>query len=316
MKAIVVEKPGSSSALQCKTDVPQPSVAKNEILVKVSHVGINYIDVYQRSGQFPVSMPFIPGCEGAGTVEKLGPNVTDLKVGDKVGFLCQGGAYAEYVSVSDAMAIKVEDVECGAAILLQGMTAVHLNSLVDVSSKWVLVYAAAGGTGSLICQVAKHRGASVIGVVSSEAKAEKIRNFVKHVIVGYDKVEKEVQRITNGGVHAVFDSVGKDTFEMSLAIARTGGIGHVIYFGAASGPPKPLDDFFSLHGTFITGASLFDAIGTKEGFEKLATDTLKLLKEKKIQCAIHKVYSLNDVKQAHEDISSRATTGKLLLKVD
>ncbi|KAG0003352.1 NADPH:quinone reductase [Entomortierella chlamydospora] len=281
MNAVQIPKHGDSSIL-AYVPVPKPTPKPDQVLVKVAYAGVNFIDTYQRSGLYPQTLPFILGREGSGEVVEVGPEAKgSFKVGDRVAFLNPGG-YAEYDAVSTLTLAKLPDavsLEQGAALLLQGLTAWSLVRQAYKVEKgdWVLVHAAAGGVGLLLCQMCKLLGANVIGTTSTDAKAKLAKENGADYIVdysnGYDSLIEKVNEVTgNKGVHVVYDGVGAATFDVSLKVVRR--------------------------------------LGTVVSFE-----LLQLVADGKLKFAIHKVYPIQDVKQAHDDLEGRKTTGKLLLKL-
>src|SRR5437868_2653428 len=246
MKAIRVHTPGGPEVMHYE-DVPEPTAKAGEAVVKVDAAGINYIDVYFRSGQYKAELPLTIGMEAGGTVKAVGPGVTDVKVGDKVAYTGVPGAYAEYAAVPAARLVTLPSgitPKQGAAAMLQGMTAHYLaTSTYPLKPGDVcLVHAAAGGVGLLLCQMAKMRGARVIGTVSTEEKAKLAREAGAAEVILYTQqdFEAEVKRLTDGkGVHVVYDSVGRTTFDKSLdSLARRGTLA---LFGQSSGTVPPFD---------------------------------------------------------------------------
>ncbi|RUS28148.1 hypothetical protein BC938DRAFT_482249 [Jimgerdemannia flammicorona] len=320
MEAIVVEKQGGLDALLLKK-WPRPEVIENTIVVKNHSIGINYIDTYHRSGVYTLATPFIPGREGAGEVVQVGPGVTDFKVGDRVAYLSTA-SYAEYTRVSLEHVAKIPthvSYETAAAAVLQGLTAWTMvrDGYPVKAGDYVLVHAAAGGVGLLLCQMCAHLGAHVIGTVSTDAKAELARgNGAKYVInYSHENVALRVSEITGGlGCHAVLDGVGASTWETSLAAVRR--LGTVISFGNASGVVPPISLLtLSQKNIKLMRPTLFQYIVTPEEFNKWWGELFGLLEQKKLKVKVHKIYKLEDVRSAHEDLEGRKTTGKLLLKL-
>jgi NADPH2:quinone reductase len=313
MKAVVVKRNGGPEELKVEQlKCPQQSDLKpNQLLVRVEYAGINYIDVYQREGLYPPPLPYTPGNEGAGVVVATGSDKTQFKVGDRVAFL-SAGAYTEYAVVDSERVTACPDGDCktGAALLLQGMTAVYLTRIARVErGSLVVVYAAAGGTGALVARLARSHGAKVIGVVGSESKVPIAKEYCDQVLIGYDSAE--LARF-NGTADAVFDSLGKDTFTTSLALCKPGA--HFVSYGNTTGPSEPFNPS-SLKSVFYTRAALFDFIRTGGEFDGLAGSMWAAYKEGKIGVKIHAEYDLVDAAQAHADLQSRKTSGKLLLKI-
>ena len=241
MKAIRVHAPGGPEALRHE-DVPEPTPKPGHAVVKIDAAGLNYIDVYYRSGQYKAELPLTLGMEAAGTVAAVGPNVTQVKVGDKVAYTGVPGAYAEYALVPADRLVALPaglSTKQGAAAMLQGMTAHYLacSTWPLKSGEACLVHAAAGGVGLLLCQIARMRGARVIGTVSTEDKAKLAREAGADEVILYSRQDfvEEVKRLTGGtGVHVVYDSVGKDTFERGFACLVPRGM--MVLYGQSSGP--------------------------------------------------------------------------------
>ncbi|OAQ22690.1 NAD(P)-binding protein [Linnemannia elongata AG-77] len=321
-RVIRVTKYGDASALQ-PTNIPRPIPKPTQVLVKVAYAGVNYVDIYERSGNFPSPLPLIPGREGSGEIVEVGSEVQGFKVGDRVAFIGKD-TYSDYAVVDTVHLAKLPDhvsLETGAAFILQGLTAVGLIRKAYAVQKgdWIVVHAAAGGVGLLLSQLGRLLGAHVIGTVSTEEKAALARaNGAEHVVLinnGYEALEKKVRELTNGeGVHAVFDSVGQATFESSLNIVRR--LGTLVLFGNASGEVPPLNLMrLSSKNVKVTWAAVYNYITTPEDFNELVEDTLEYLEKGQLKIAIHKVYPVEDVQQAHLDLEGRKTTGKLLLKI-
>ncbi|KAK9767002.1 hypothetical protein K7432_003514 [Basidiobolus ranarum] len=319
MKAIQIQKTGGVEVLNY-TDVSIPKPSKNELLVKNHAIGVNYIDTYHRTGLYTLPLPLILGREGAGIVEAVGEQVTDFKVGDRVAYVA-AGSYAEYgLSQEDKTAKLPEsvDYDVGAASLLQGLTALSLakESYKVKPDDWILVHAAAGGVGLLFTQLCKHFGANVIGTTSTPEKAEIARKAGADHVINYtkDDVVAEVKKITDGkGVHAVFDGVGKQTFDISLASLRR--CGTLVSYGNASGKVDNFDiSRLSVGNYKLLRPTLFNYIVTKEEFQPLVDELFDLIGNKKLNIKIFQTYPLKDAAQAHQDLEGRKTTGKLILK--
>ncbi|KAF9973612.1 NADPH:quinone reductase [Actinomortierella ambigua] len=320
MRAVQIPHHGDSTVLAV-ANIPKPEPKGNEVLVKVAAAGVNFIDTYQRSGLYPQKMPFVLGREGAGEIVQVGPSAQGFKVGDRVAFVA-AHSYAEYAAVADSKVVKLPEnlsYEKAAAALLQGMTGWSLvRQAYEVKpGDWVLIHAAAGGMGLLLCQMCKLLGANVIGTTSTAAKAELAKkagaDYVVDYSQGYDDVIQKVHELTdNKGVHVVFDGVGAATFDASLKAVRL--LGTVISFGNASGAVPPISIMCLAEKNIrLMRTTLFNYITTREDFEKLAGDVLKLVVENKLDINIYKEYKLEDVKQAHDDLEGRKTTGKLIL---
>lgn len=326
MKAIQLTKTGEAAVLSTLSEVPIPQPGKGEVLIRNKFAGINYIDTYQRSGLYPVQLPLILGREGAGEIAALGGEVDgshgyELKVGDRVAYLAPA-SYAEYTVVPATHVLRLPDfvnLEQGAAMLLQGMTAAYLvyDSYCVQPKDWVLVPAAAGGTGSLICQLASAAGGIVIGLVGSEEKGKLARAHGATHIINYKENTNwsaEVMRITEGrGVQVAYDGVGAAIYKQILScMAKRGSY---INFGNASGIIEvgPFD--LTPKCLRLMRPALFHYAETREEFLQLADIVLKALQKGKLRLEIHRTYDLKDAAQAHMDLEGRRTTGKLLLKL-
>ncbi|KAI8370552.1 uncharacterized protein BYT42DRAFT_582815 [Radiomyces spectabilis] len=321
MKAFIVETPGGVENMIYK-DIPKPKAGKDSVLIKNHYVGVNYIDTYHRRGIYPLPTPFTLGRESAGEVTEVGEDVTDFKVGDKV--ICLGAeAYAEYSVAKASMVEKIKNdvsYEKAATLGVQGLTAwtIVRDAYPVKKGDFILVHAAAGGVGLLLCQMCKYLGATVIGTVSSEEKAAIARQHGASYVINYsheDVVEK-VKEITGGlGCHGVLDGVGKETFDTSIACARR--LGSVISFGNASGvvPPISITEKLAPKNLKLMRPVLFNYLTTREESKKWWGELFDLIDKDVLKFNIHKVYSLEDAKQAHIDIESRKTSGKLLIKV-
>jgi NADPH:quinone reductase len=321
MKVVQVREPGGPETMQV-SDAPVPVPGPGQALVRIAASGVNFIDVYFRTGLYKAELPITLGSEAAGTVESVGPNVTQVSAGDRVAYAMVRGSYAEYAAVPESSLVKIPDTiefESAAAAMLQGMTAHYLtHSTFPLNSgQTCLVQAAAGGTGRLIAQMAKMRGAHVIGTVSSEEKAAVAgKSGVDHPIV-YTSTdfEAEVKRITaGGGVDVVYDSVGRTTFEKSLACLRPRGM--MVLFGQSSGSVPPLDpQILNTRGSiFLTRPSLAHHLLSREELLWRAGDVFGAIGRGELVLRIDRVFPLADAADAHRALESRATTGKLILK--
>jgi NADPH:quinone reductase len=320
MQAIQVQKPGGPEVLTL-VDLPVPKPKPNEVVVKVSAAGVNFIDVYFREGRYSTPLPFVNGQEACGIVSDVGSDVKSPKPGDRIAYAGVLGSYAQYAAVPADRAVRVPQGitdHQAAAAMLQGMTAHYLiNSAYPLKKgETVLIHAAAGGVGLLLVQMARSIGARVIGTAGSEAKAKLAREAGADEVILYDRQDFEVEtkRITEGkGVHAIYDSVGKSTFEKDLNILRPRG--YLVLFGASSGPVPPFDpDKLRQKGSlFLTRPSLGQYIATREELEQRATDVLGLISAGKLKLRIEHIYKLSEAHQAHRDLEGRKTTGKLLL---
>jgi len=314
MKAVLVEQFGGIENLKFG-DIPKPSPGPGQALVKIAASGVNYIDNYFRMGLYPAPLPIVLGSEGAGTVEALGPDVTGVAVGDRVAYAMARGSHAEYAAVPAWQLVKIPpaiDFQAAAAAMLQGMTAHYLthSTYPLKSGDSCLIHAAAGGTGLLLVQMAKMRGARVIATVGNEEKAKLAREAGADEVILYSK-EDFVAKAK--GMHVVYDSVGKSTFMQSLDCLRPRGM--MVSFGNASGPVAEFSPLIlSQKGSlFLTRPSLANYAATTEELAWRAGDVLNWIGQGKLKLRIHKVYPLSDAAQTQRDLESRNTTGKLLL---
>lgn len=320
MKTIQVRQPGGADQMEV-VEVPTPTAGPGQALVRVAASGVNFIDIYFRSGLYKADLPLTPGSEAAGTVEAVGPGVSGLVPGDRVAYAMVRGSYAEYAVVPAAQLVKVPDgidLTLAAAAMLQGMTAhylTHSTCPLEAGDE-CLVHAAAGGAGRLIVQMAKARGARVFGTVSTDEKASTARDAGVDEAIIYTRTdfEAEVKRFTNGrGVRVVYDSVGKTTFDKSLACLRTRGT--LALFGQSSGQVAPFDpQILNARGSvFLTRPSLAHYLLTRDELNWRATDVLNAVASGALKLLIHRTYPLADAAQAHRDLESRGTIGKLLI---
>lgn len=320
MKAVRVHAPGGPEAMKFE-DVSEPTPKAGEAIVKVDAAGLNYIDVYQRSGLYKLDMPLTLGLEAGGTVTAVAPGVTEVKVGDKVAYTGVPGAYAQYAAVPAARLVVLPQgvsTKQGAAAMLQGMTAHYLACTTYPLKKGdtCLVHAAAGGVGLLLCQMAKMRGARVIGTVSTDEKAKLAREAGADEVILYTKqdFEAETKRITGGkGVQVVYDSVGKTTFEKGFNVLAPRGM--MILYGQSSGPVPAFDaGILGAKGSlFLTRPSLFAYTATREELVQRAGDVLGWIRDGKLKLRMEFEFPLKDVAEAHRALEGRKTTGKVLL---
>jgi NADPH:quinone reductase len=320
-KAIRIHAYGGPEAMKWE-DVPTPEPGPGEALVKHEAVGLNYIDVYFRTGLYKApSLPTSIGLEGAGIVAAVGPGVTEVAVGDRVAYAGGAiGAYAtERVIAADRL-VKLPagiDFKTGAAMMLQGMTAQYLvrRTYPVKRGDTIIVHAAAGGVGLLLCQWAKHLGATVIGVVSTPEKAELARSFgAAHVFVGTNDLPAEVKRITGGAmVPVVYDSVGKDTFTTSLDCLAP--LGLMVSYGSASGAVPPLDiSVLAAKGSlFLTRPSLTSYTSRRADLEATAKDLFEVVGSGAVKIQVNQTFPLKDAAQAHAALEARKTTGSTVL---
>ncbi|CAG8786680.1 23743_t:CDS:2, partial [Racocetra persica] len=318
MKAIQVKSAGGVEVLEYVTTERPKITGPTDVLIKNHFMGVNFIDIYHRTGIYKLSLPAIIGREGAGIVESVGEDVKDIQPGDHVAYLCP--SYAEF-TIASKYVVKLPDgldLKLAAASVLQGLTSLLLvtQSYEVKKGDWILIHAAAGGCGLLLVQLVKNCGAHAIGTVSNDEKAKLALSAGAEHIINYttQNVVEEVMRITdNNGVHAIFDGVGKDTFEISLACARR--LGSLVSFGNASGTVPPFSILrLSEKNLKLMRPTLYNYLATKEEFKKYSTELFTMIKEGKLNIKIWKTYKLSDVKQAHLDLEGRKTSGKLLLQ--
>jgi NADPH2:quinone reductase len=320
MKLIQISKTGGPEEMVL-VDAPVPTPGPNQALIKVGAAGVNFIDVYFRIGLYKADLPFTPGNEGAGTIEAVGPGVTDFVPGDRVAWGMFRGSYAEYVVVPTSQLVKLPeevDFKTGAAALLQGMTAHYLShsSFPLKAGDKCLVHAAAGGAGRLLVQMAKMRGATVYGTAGTDEKAAIAKSGGADEVIVYTRQDfvAEVKNLTGGkGVDVVYDSVGASTFLKGLDIIRPRGM--MVLFGQSSGAVPPFDpSLLNQKGSlFMTRPSLAHHCLTREELTWRAGDVLGWIAAGKLELRIDKTYPLADAAQAHRDLEGRKTAGKLLL---
>ncbi len=320
MKAIRVHEYGGPEVLRYE-DVALPEPGPGEARVKIEVVGVNFIDIYHRTGVYPNPLPFTPGIEGAGTVEAVGAGVTEVRPGDRVVYALSLGAYAERAVVPAWKLVPIPegiDVPMAAAAIVQGLTAHYLtHSTYPLKpGDTALVHAAAGGTGSLIVQMAKLRGACVIGTVSTEEKAQRAKEAGADHVILYTQsdFEAEVKRITEGrGVDVVYDSVGQATFEKSLNCLRPRGC--LVLFGQSSGPVPPVDPLLlSTKGSlFLTRPHLSHYTATREELLERAETVFRWIREGHVRIRIERTFPLAEAAEAHRVLAERRSAGKLLL---
>ncbi len=320
MKAIQVKHTGGPDVLEL-ADLAVPEAKGNEAVVKIAASGVNFIDVYYREGRYKAVLPFVPGQEGAGEVASIGPDVKQLKVGDRVAYTTIMGSYAEYAAVPEDRLVKIPQgvsYQQAAAAMLQGMTAHYLSHDTYALKKGqtALVHAAAGGVGLLLVQMAKNIGARVIGTVSTEEKAKLARAAGADDIILYTQTDFEIEtrKLTDEhGVDVVYDSVGKTTFEKGLNVLRPRG--YMVLFGGSSGavPPFDLIQLSQKGSLYVTRPTLVHYTATREDLERRSGDVFGMIAAGKLKLRIEHTYPLKDAAQAHRDLESRKTTGKLLL---
>jgi NADPH:quinone reductase len=320
MKAIRVHAAGGPEVMRLD-EAPQPTPKAGEALVKIDAAGLNYIDVYFRSGQYKAEYPLTLGLEAGGTVTAVGPGVSEVKVGDKVAYTGVPGAYAEYAAVPAARLVVLPagvSTKQGAAAMLQGMTAHYLACSTYPLKKGdtCLVHAAAGGVGLLLCQIAKMRGARVIGTVSTDDKAKLAREAGADETIIYTQqdFEAEVKRLTDGkGLQVVYDAVGKTTWDKSLNSLAPRGM--MALYGQSSGPVGQIDPgILGAKGSlFLTRPSLNNHMASREELLSRSGDVLGWIRDGKLRVRTEFEFALKDAAEAHRALEGRRTTGKVLL---
>lgn len=322
MKAVRVHRTGGPEVLQLE-EIATPAPASGEVLIRVEAAGVNYIDTYQRTGAYKVPTPFVPGQEAAGTVAALGAGVTGFRVGDRVASYCGSlSAYAEYAIAPAETVVSIPAAVTTAqagAVLLQGMTAHYLvySTYPLRAGDTCLVHAAAGGVGLLLCQIAKHAGARVIGTVSTEEKEALARAAGADEVIRYTETDfvDEVKRLTGGaGVQVVYDSVGKTTFAAGLEVLVPRGM--MVLFGQSSGAVEPLDpQVLNRRGSlFLTRPTLAHYVQTRAELEQRAGDVFRWIAEGALHVRIDREFPLARAGEAHTALTSRGTAGKVLLR--
>ena len=320
--AIRVHKPGGPDVLQwdqIEVGAPGPG----QVRLRHTAIGLNFIDVYQRTGFYPLPLPFILGSEGAGVVEALGSGVTGLAVGDRVAYAGVIGGYAEARLIPADRLVKIPDGiadQTAAAMMLQGMTVRYLiREVYPVKAgDTILIHAAAGGVGLILCQWAKALGATVLGTVSSDEKAELAKaNGCHHPIVyTREDFQKRVVELTGGAkLPVVYDSIGKDTFDQSLDCLRPRGL--LALFGQASGAVPPLDlNLLAKKGSlYVTRPTLATFIASAADLKTTAADLFDVVLSGKVKISVNQTYALKDAAEAHRDLEARKTTGSTVLTV-
>jgi NADPH2:quinone reductase len=320
MKIIRIEQTGGPEELRL-AEAPVPSPKAGEALVRIAAAGVNFIDVYFRTGLYKADLPFTPGNEAAGTVESVGEGVDTVKPGDRVAWAGPRGSYAEYNAVPAAQLMKLPDgvdFSTAAAAMLQGMTAHYLTHSTFPLKKGdtALIHAAAGGAGSLTVQMAKMLGATVIGTAGSDEKAAIAKQAGADEVIVYTKQDfaVETKRIMGGrGVDVVYDSVGVSTFLKGLDLIRPRGM--MVLFGQSSGAVAPVDpNILNPKGSlFLTRPTLGHYIATRAELEWRAGDVLNWIASGKLKLRVAGTYPLADAAQAHRDLEGRQKAGKLIL---
>lgn len=322
MKAIRIHEYGGPDVLRFE-EIPLPEPGSGEVRVKIEVAGVNYIDIYHRTGLYPSKIPFSPGMEGAGVVDAVGDNVPEVEIGDRVVYAMQQGSYAEFAVVPSWKLVQLPenlDFHSGAAVMLQGMTAHYLTHSTYPLKKGdtLLIHAAAGGVGLLLIQIAKRLGAKVFGTVSTKEKASLAKDAGADEIILYTEsdFEEGVKRLTNDqGVDVVYDSVGKTTFEKSLSCLRPRG--YLVSFGQSSGPIAPFNPgILSAKGSlFLTRPTLAHYAANRDELLRRAGEIFKWIAKGELKLRIDRVFSLENAAEAQKQLEGRRSTGKLLLGV-
>ena len=322
MKQVVVPEPGGPEQMTV-IEVATPRPGPGEVLVAISVSGVNFLDVYFRTGLYKSDLPVTLGSEAAGIVDSVGAGVTEVAVGDRVAYTMVRGSYAEYAVVPAAQVVRIPDgvdLDTAAAVMLQGTTAHYLtrSTFPLGAGHTCLVHAAAGGAGGLIVQLAKASGARVIGTVSTEAKAQDVRALGADETIVYTEqdFEAEVRRLTGGrGVDVVYDSVGQTTFHKGLNVIRPRGM--MVLFGQSSGPVPPFDPSLlnTLGSLFLTRPSLAHHLAPPDELRWRVGEIMTLVAAGALKVRISATYPLTEAAQAHRALESRATSGKLLLRM-
>src|SRR5262245_2621732 len=320
MKAIRIHNYGGPDVMKYE-DVPVPAAGKGEAVVKIAAAGLNFIDVYFRSGQSKAAqLPFTPGHEGAGIVSAIGEGVTEIKVGDRVAYAMSQGSYAEYAAVPAWKLVKLPDnvdFQLGAAVMLQGMTAHYLthSTFQLAHGHKVVIHAAAGGVGLLLTQLAKKLGATVYATVGSDAKAALAQAAGADETIVYSKQDfvAEVKRLAPAGVDIVYDSVGASTFDNSLSCLRPRG--YMVLFGQSSGPVPAVDPAMlaSKGSLFLTRPTLVHYSMTREEIRSRTSDLFRWIETGELNVRVDHVFPLAEAARAHEELAARRTTGKVVL---
>ncbi|MFT7474044.1 MAG: NADPH2:quinone reductase [Verrucomicrobiales bacterium] len=321
MRAIQIHETGGPEALQM-VDIEPPDVGPGEVLIEVAAAGVNFIDTYQRSGLYPITLPLVLGIECSGTVRAVGSDVTLHEVGDRVAVADGSGSYAELRTATADRCVAIPDdvtLENAAAAMLQGMTAHYLG--IDTyplrASDRCLIHAGAGGTGRLLIQIAKQAGAEVFTTVGTDAKAEHAASAGADHVINYNTADfaEQIRAITGEErpLNVVYDGVGASVFQESMGLLRPRGV--MVTFGNASGPVPPVSPLELMSGgsLYLTRPSLGAYISTRDELAARSSDIFRHIAAGSLEITIGAEYSLGDAAQAHRDLESRNTTGKLLL---
>jgi NADPH2:quinone reductase len=320
MRAIRVSATGGPDALQLE-DIPTPDPGLGQVRIKVEAAGVNFVEIYQRKGQYKLPLPFTPGGEAAGTVDAVGPDVTDIHVGERAASVDARGSYAQYALVEANNIVPIPagvSAKVAAAVMTQGITAHFLAHSVFrlEAGQTALVHAAAGGVGQLLVQIAKKRGARVIGTTGSAEKAQIARDLGADEVILYNETdfEAETNRLTDGkGVDVVYDSVGAATFEKGLNVLKPRGL--MALFGQSSGPVEPLDpQILNAKGSlYLTRPTYKHYIATREELLWRAQDVFGWIAAGELRVRIDKTFPLAESRAAHQYLEERKTRGKVLL---
>lgn len=319
MKAVQITEFGGPEVMKY-LDLPDPTPGDGQALVEMQAVGVNFTDIYSRAGVNPTRLPWVVGVEGAGVVRGVGPGVSEVKEGDLVAYCSVPGSYSEKAVVPAWRLVKMPqglDARAGAAAMLQGMTAHYLcHSTYPVQKgDRVLIHAGAGGVGLLLIQMVKKLGGYVFSTVSTEAKAELARNAGADHVINYTQQDfaQEIKQATGGeGLQAVYDAVGKTTFDQSISCL--GRRGYMVLYGQASGPVPPVDPRILGNGSlYLTRPGLGDYTANRAELEKRASGVLGWVKSGELKLRVEHVFPLREAGEAHRQLGSRATTGKVIL---
>lgn len=317
-QAIAINEPTDANGLKL-TQIPVPSPGAGQLLVRIAATGVNFIETYQRSGIYTVDYPFVPGSEFSGVVEQIGEGVQNFKIGDRVATASGEAGYSQYALVDAALTGKVPDAvdfHVAAALPLQGMTAHYLvhSSYMVHNGDVILTYAGAGGVGLILTQLLKLKGATVITTASTQEKKDLAKAAGADYVVDYDQVAQTVDKVTGGkGVNAVYDGIGKDTFDTSLAALRRRGT--LVLFGGASGQVPPFDiQRLNAGGSLtVTRPKLVDFLTSQQEMHWRFGDMVGWVASGKIDVRIGAQYPLTEAAAAHTALESRSTTGKVIL---
>ncbi len=321
MKSVIISKNGGPEVLELK-DINLDNPKSGEVLIKNKAIGLNYIDTYHRSGLYPVELPSNIGIEGAGVIEKIGPDVKEFKIGDRVAYASMPlGSYSTHRVFPTTKLVKVPDeidLENVVTLMTKGFTVFYLlhKTYPVKSGETILFHAAAGGVGQIFCQWAKSLGCNVIGTVGTDEKIEIAKANGCDYVINYSKENfaEKVKELTKGvGVPVVYDGVGKKTFDQSIECLKLRGM--MVSFGNASGPLDPCNVAKSLapKGLYLTRPSIAHYTSTREELDEAASKVFKMFLSKKISLKIYKQYSLNEIIKAHEDLENRKILGPAII---